>query len=94
MPLHLHERSKRKLKARNISTKKAKNKIEEEVQFIKQVPVHPRYRQKRTSQKRPCIHSKDRLKRKIQQTATENSKSLIKGKFNFKPEKILKKSPV
>ena len=37
----------------------------EDIQFIKQVPVHPRDRLKRKTQKLPLIHPRDPIKKKF-----------------------------
>ena len=64
----------------------------EDVQFIKRVPVHPRDRLKRKTQKLSLIHPRDPMKKKVLQIAAENAEAITQGKFNFAPEKILNKN--
>ena len=60
--------------------------------FIKQVPLHPRDRLRRKTEKLPPIHPRERMKRKILQIMGENAEAITRGKFNFAPKKILNES--
>ena len=61
------------------------------IHFVKQVPLHPRDRLKKKTRKLEPIHPWDKMKRQALQIAPENAETLLKGKFNFSPYKILKK---
>ena len=63
---------------------------QKEVEFIKQAPLHPREMLKRIDKK--LKHPRDRMKSKEGQIARDNVTTLVSGKFNFDPKKILNKT--
>ena len=64
--------------------------IEEKIQFIKQVPSHPRDRLQRIDNK--LKYPKNRTKNIEDQIARDNVSKLMRGEFDFNPEKILNKT--
>ena len=54
--------------------------------------MHPRERIKKKTRKLIPIHPRNKLKRQSLQIAAENAEILLKGKFNFSPQKILNKT--
>ena len=63
---------------------------QKEVDFIKQVPHHPKERLKRIDKK--LEHPRDKRKSKEGQIARDNVTTLMNGKFNFDPQKILNRT--
>ena len=63
---------------------------DDDVVFIKQVHLHPRLKKKTIKLKpiNPC----NKMKMEALQIAAENAETLLKGKFNFSPQKILNKT--
>ena len=76
VPIHLKDRL-RKLEA-----------INEKIKFIKQVPSHPRDKLQRIDRK--LKHARDRMKNKEDQAARDNVSKLMRGEFDFNPEKNTK----
>ena len=76
VPIHLKDRL-RKLEA-----------INEKIKFIKQVPSHPRDKLQRIDRK--LKHARDRMKNKEDQAARDNVSKLMRGEFEFNPEKNTK----
>ena len=83
--------------------RRAKNQQQEEVEFIKQVPVHPRDRLKKETNQQAPTHPRNRIKKYIknlklrmknkeEQTARDNISALMRGEFNFDPDLILDKT--
>ena len=66
-----------------------KNNIEDDVVFIKQVPVHPKDRLKKKT--KTLKYLGHRLKTEELQVARDNVSALMEGKFNFSPEQFLNK---
>ena len=62
----------------------------DDVIFVKQVPLHPRDRLKKKT--KTLKHPRDRLKEKELQVARDNVSALVEGKFSFSPEKFLNKT--
>ena len=67
-----------------------KKEQEEEVKFIKQVPLHPREQLKKITKK--LVHPRDKMKNKEAQIARDNVSALMNEKFIFDPKKILNKT--
>ena len=65
---------------------------DDDVVFIKQVPLHPRDRLKKKTIKLKPINPGNKMKMEALQIAAENAETLLKGKFNFSPQKILNKT--
>ena len=62
----------------------------DDVVLVKQVPLHPRDKQKRKSKK--LTHEKNRMKNKELHIARDNVSAVMEGKFSFSPEKLLNKT--
>ena len=54
--------------------------------------MHPRDRLKIKTRKLKPIHPRDKMRRQALQVPAENAETLLKGKFNFSPQKILNKT--
>ena len=65
---------------------------DDDVVFANQVPLHPRDRLKKKTRKLKPIHQCNKMKTQALQIAAENAHPLLKGKFNFSPQKILNKT--
>ena len=63
---------------------------DDDVVFIKQVHLHPRLKKKTIKLK--LINPGNKMKMEALQIAAENAETLLKGKFNFSPQKILNKT--
>ena len=71
----------------------------DKVEFIKQVPLHPRERLKRATKKQNevrfikqvPVHPQGRIKRKEKEIIDKNTNLLLKDEFDFSPKKILNK---
>ena len=61
--------------------------IDEKIKFIKQVPWHLRHRLQRIDRK--LKHPSNRMKNIENQVARDNVSKLMRGEFDFNPEKIL-----
>ena len=68
-----------------------KNK-DDDVIFVKQVPIHPRNRLQKKTKKLTHLHNK--IKNKELQVARDNVLALVQGKFSFSPEKFLNKTTI
>ena len=62
--------------------------IDEKMKFIKQVPSHPEDRLHRIDRK--LKHSTNRMENIEDQVATDNVSKLMRGEFDFNPEKNAK----
>ena len=65
---------------------------DDDVVFIKQVPLHPRDRLKKKTIKLKPINPGNKMKMEALQIVAENAETLLKGNFNFSPQKILNKT--
>ena len=63
----------------------------EKVEFIKQVPVHPKNRLKKSTKEQEK-HPRGRMKNMEGQIARDNVSKLMRGEFDFNPKKILNKT--
>ena len=70
--------------------KKQENRKMKTSSSLKKVPLLPRERLKRKTKR--LTHSRDRIKNKVLQIASENVSAPMEGKFSFLPEKVLNKS--
>ena len=70
--------------------KETRKQKDEDVIFVKKVPLLPRERLKRKTKR--LTHPRDRIKNKVLQIARENVSAPMEGKFSFLPEKVLNKS--
>ena len=61
----------------------------DDVIFVKQMPLHPRYRLKKKVKR--SKHPRDRLKDEKLQVARDNVSALVEEKFSFLTEKFLNK---
>ena len=63
---------------------------EEKLKFIKQVPSHPRDRLQRIDRK--LKHPRNKMKNIGDQVKRDNVSKLMRGEFDFDPEKIPNKT--